>query len=85
MVTDFFSFSVWDYFLSRANAKKVLFGIFIRELLIKFDLHGVVGGIFSTIMLSRFFFSWPGHLVLVLSPAWSSLAVASLASILVVH
>ena len=27
-VRDFFSFSVWAHFLSRANAQKVLFGIF---------------------------------------------------------
>ena len=33
-VRDFFSFSVWAHFLSRADAQKVLFGIFIRELLL---------------------------------------------------
>ena len=31
-VRDFFSFSVWAHFLSRAIAQKVLFGIFIRAL-----------------------------------------------------
>ena len=31
-VRDFFSFSVWAHFLSRANAQKVLFGIFSRAL-----------------------------------------------------
>ena len=31
-VRDFFSFSVWAHFLSRTNAQKVLFGIFIRAL-----------------------------------------------------
>ena len=33
-VRDFFSFSVWAHFLFRADAQKVLFGIFIRELLL---------------------------------------------------
>ena len=31
-VRDFFSFSVWAYYLSRANAQKRLFGIFITAL-----------------------------------------------------
>ena len=31
-IRDFFSFSVWAHFLARANAQKVLFGIFVRAL-----------------------------------------------------